>query len=260
MCPKEVATPGIDVGLQVGGIPYLGFLLKSEKQTILVDAGISEKFIINGRAWGGFEAEGGRSFVKKALEEENVRIGDIDIVIYTHLHNDHTGACDLLRDVPKHIVQLDEWLQLLDPIPAAFIRRDYDQSVIPELQKANLLKIDGDVEVAEGVWVYKAPGHTSGSQIVAVKTAKGTVVLCGDNVLIYCNIFPWMDELTGLDGKKYKITPAPEIYKKGIPPGILYDYYSWYKTLDKIRALASKNSPEFIIPAHEPSIVGKTFG
>ena len=38
------------------GAPYLAFLLQSEGQIILIDTGISEKFIVDGKAWGGLPA------------------------------------------------------------------------------------------------------------------------------------------------------------------------------------------------------------
>jgi len=51
--PKSVVTPGLDPDLVYDG-PYLGFLLQKGNRSILVDTGISEKFIVDGKAWGGF--------------------------------------------------------------------------------------------------------------------------------------------------------------------------------------------------------------
>ena len=39
-------------------VPYLGFLLQSGEQKIIIDTGISEKFIVDGKAWGWFPCRG----------------------------------------------------------------------------------------------------------------------------------------------------------------------------------------------------------
>ena len=43
--------------------PYLGFLLDGNGRKVLIDTGISDRFIVDGKAWGGLPAEGGASFV-----------------------------------------------------------------------------------------------------------------------------------------------------------------------------------------------------
>ena len=49
--------------------PYLGFLLRRNGRRILIDSGISEKFIVDGRAWGFLPAEGGSDFLIEALKK-----------------------------------------------------------------------------------------------------------------------------------------------------------------------------------------------
>ena len=58
---KEMITVGVDVGLKVA-MPYLGFLLDNGKKKILVDTGINERFIIDGKAWGALPAKGGTKY------------------------------------------------------------------------------------------------------------------------------------------------------------------------------------------------------
>ncbi len=57
--PKSALTPAFDPDL-VLDIPYLGFLLQKGNRNILVDTGIDDHFIIDGKAWGGWPAEAGR--------------------------------------------------------------------------------------------------------------------------------------------------------------------------------------------------------
>ncbi len=252
-CPKSALTVGFDEEL-VLDFPYLGFLLTTEGKTVLIDSGISEKFIVNGKAWSGYPAEGGKDFVLKALKDRNIDPNKINTVIYTHLHNDHAANCELFPN-SKIIVQEDEWDALLNPIPVEKIRGDYDQSIIPVLSSMNLVKINGDLELLEGLKVYKTPGHTRGGQVIVVNTKEGRRVLCGDSCHCLCNIFPHLTELIDMEGNSHKITPAPEVYGPGLPSSLVYNYYDWYKTVDRIKALAEYYEPSFIITGHDPSLI-----
>lgn len=191
--------------------PYIGFLIQDGETNILVDSGISEKFIIDGKAWGALPAEGGREFLLKSLSNEGLKPEDIDTVIYTHLHNDHAANCQLFTHAVL-IYQKDEWLNLLAPLPVQQIRRDYDPDVIEEISKMKRLVIDGDLELAEGIRLLKTPGHTLGSQSVAVNAKKGVVVLVGDLCLVNFMMFPGASEIVDMEGKPHPIPMAPPIF------------------------------------------------
>ena len=251
--PKSVSTPGLDTDLVIDW-PYLGFLLQTANRNVLVDTGISENFIIDGKAWGGFPAEGGSSYVLKALDNAGVSPKDIDTVIFTHLHNDHAGTITPFTRA-QFIFQKDEWSILLDPLPVMQVRKDYDPSIVDELRKVNCLKIDGDVELADGINIYKTPGHTPGGQSVAVQTERGLRIMVGDQWHHLFTGFSQLTELTDMDGNKHKITPAPAVYGPFIPTTLVYNYYDWYDSSYKIRALMGNNNPECIFPGHEPSLV-----
>jgi len=138
------------------------------------------------------------------------------MVLYTHLHNEHTGACHLFKEA-KHVFQYDEWGDLVDPLPSMKIREDFDQEVIPILSKMGCLRVEGDIEIIEGIKMIKTPGHTAGSSIYAVSTEKRAYILTGDTAITWQNLFPNLTEVTGIDGKKFKITPAPDNYGLVIP-------------------------------------------
>jgi len=246
-------APKVTEDFTIGG-PYLGFLLQRGDRNIVVDTGISEKFFIDGKAWAGLPAEGGKSYVLKALSKEGIRPEDIEMVVYTHLHNDHAANCGLFTNA-KIIFQKDEWQNLLDPLPAQKVRKDYDPDLIDELRSANCIKVDGDIELTDGVKLYKTPGHTVGSQSVAVNTNKGVVVLVGDLLTSYISAFPYLKEIMDMEGRKHPIPAAPEAFGQGIPGGITYDFYSFYASLNKVKTIASRYEPGFIIPGHETSLV-----
>jgi len=254
--PKGVSTFGLDTDLIVN-TPYLGYLLVSGSKKVLVDTGISSRFIVNGRAWGGNPAKGGEKFLLEALEKNSTRPEEIETVVYTHLHNDHAGNCHLFPEA-LHVFHYDEWNELLNPLPSMRIRGDFDPDVIPVLQRFRCFKVTGDCKLEEGIQLYHTPGHTIGGLTVTVDTSDGAYVIPGDIINIYQNLFPKMSEMVDLQGKRFKITPAPEKYGPlGVPSTILYDHYAWYRSIWKIRGLL--RSPKHLLPCHEPAICGKTF-
>jgi N-acyl homoserine lactone hydrolase len=234
--------------------PYLGFLLKSRERNILVDTGINDGFIVDGKAWGALPAEGGARFVEKALEKEGLKPEDIETVILTHLHNDHAGNCHLFTDA-RIVFQKDEWTNFMNPIPQQLPRGDYDFGIVDKLKSLNMIMVDGDIELADGIKLYKTPGHSLGSQVAAVNTKKGTVVLLGDLCLFYFMVFPKTTEIMSMEGKTYSIPSAPASLGAAVPSSIIYDMFSFYDSVAKVKAIATKDKPGYIIPGHEPSLI-----
>ena len=253
--PKNVTTPGLDSDL-VFDVPYLAFLLLGVRRKILVDTGISEKYITNGKAWGGLPAEGGGQYLLTSLAEAGIEPGDIDTVIFTHLHNDHAGNNTLFENA-HFVFQKDEWKTLLDPLPIMKLRRDYDPAIISDLKNLDYVLIDGDMELSYGVRLIKTPGHTPGSQSICIQTEKGFRILVGDHWHHYYNGFSQLTRFVDLNDKTYDITPAPEVYGPFIPPGIVYNYYDWYASSHKIRALIGPGGLDCVLPGHEPLLLKK---
>jgi len=251
--PKGAMTPGLDPDLIMNN-PYLGFLLQNGKRDILVDSGISDKFIVDGKAWGGYSAEGGRAYVERALAKAGVDAADIEAVLYTHLHNDHAANATLFKNA-RLVFQKDEWITLLDPLPVMRIRRDYDPDLINELKKMDCVKIQGDMEWTQGIRIYKTPGHSPGSMSIGVDTERGTKFIVGDHWHFFCMAFGKQEEIMDMLGNKHKITPAPDVYEGFIPSSLVYNYYDYYDSCYKLKALMKEFKPEFLLPGHEPSLI-----
>lgn len=237
-------------------LSYMGFLLNNGSTKILVDAGVHERFIIDGKVWGGCLAWAGVQYVIDALAKLDVKPDDIDIVLYTHLHNDHAGACSLFKKA-THIFQEDEWRNLLDPMPNQRLIKDYDMDIIPELKQLKCVKINGNVEIASGVHTYRTPGHTVGSQSIGVDTAKGKYILAGDSVLFRREMYPEMNYLISAEGKKITLPPVPG--NTILPnPNTTHNDYDWYRSLELIRALI-RNDAEFLIGGHDSENLNRVF-
>jgi len=237
--------------------PYLGFLLQCDGRNILVDTGINDKFIVDGKAWGALPAEGGASFMEKALEQVNLKAKDIETVIFTHLHNDHAGNCHLFPDA-RLVFQKDEWLNMLNPIPQQLARMDYDLSLIDYMKSPSVNKTmaDGDIDLDDGIALYKAPGgHSLGSQVVAVNTKKGRVVMVGDISLFNFMAFPGTTELVDMEGTPHPIPPAPKTIGAAVPHLVIYDLFAFHDGINKIKTIASRYEPGYVLPGHEPSLI-----
>jgi len=251
--PKALATPNLDPSLLIVS-PYLGFLLQNGKHNVLVDTGISDHFIVDGKAWGGLPAKGGRAYVEEALAKAGVEPLEIETILFTHLHNDHAANTSIFRNA-RMIFQRNEWATLLDPLPIMKVRKDYDPALIDELKFANCVKVHGDFELTEGIHCFPTPGHTPGSMSVAVNTAKGIRILVGDLWPLYCMAFSQQDEIMDMEGNKHKITPVPQVYGHFMPSTVIYDYFDYYDSCYKILSMIPSDSPKYIVPGHEPSLL-----
>lgn len=253
---KDQLVTGLDVGLELP-VPYLGFYLTDGTHKVVVDTGINAKYIVDGKAWADRPAAGGEDWVLKSLDEAKVAPEEIEMVVYTHLHNDHAGNCHLFPKA-KHVFQDTEWKELLDPLPSMRIRGDFDQSLIPELKELDCQRVVGDVELFDGFELILTPGHTAGSQCLLVTTDEGVYNVAGDTVHVLPIAFPEMTEMTLMDSSTLSITPAPKHWGPAVPSSLVYDHYAWYRSIYRIKSILRE--PRFLLPGHEPSIVGKTFG
>lgn len=249
-CDRRHMANGLDPGLILTG-PYLGFLLQNGNQNVLVDTGIHDRMIIDGKAWGGNPSKGGGQYVLDALAKAGLKPEDIDLVIYTHLHNDHAGNCLYFKNTPC-IFQKDELHNLMNPLPSQKIRQDYDPETANEIsQLTKAYTIDGDFELANGLRLYKVPGHTSGSQAILVPTEDGPRIITGDMPHMLFNLFPQMDRLCGMNGEEIPITPAPLSWGPYIINSVVYDHYAAYDSLDKLRLLAPEFHPKYYLVGHD---------
>lgn len=258
--PKGVMTAGLDNEIMID-IPYMGFLLQNGRENILVDCGIHEDNIVDGRAWGGYKAEGGTKYVLEALEKEGAAPGDIDAVMYTHLHNDHAGAAALFPEARTYY-QKDEYINLLNQLPTQKIRSDFDKRTPGDMLKLkDLYPVDGDIVLSNGIEIYKIAAHTMGSMIIVVPTAEGRFILTGDVPHLNHCLFPKQTRMQLLDGSFIGITPAPDVMMPFLINSVIYDHWAGFDAFYKMKALADEFDPKYFLTGHDPWVILKhTFG
>lgn len=198
-------------------IPIYVFYIKGGKENILVDTGL-EQFVVPddlGERYGLSILE-----FEDALAAVGLKPEDIDIIIHTHLHNDH---CENDYKCPraKVYVQRSELEFLKNPHPI-------DHRYYPDvLDDVDLVELDGDANILEGIDVIFSPGHTVGGQSVAVNTSKGKAIITG----FCCN------------DKNFPATGH------AITPGVHINAIEAYDSIQKIRKMA-----DILIPLHDLSI------
>lgn len=148
---------------------------------------------------------------------------DVEYVVLTHLHWDHAGNCDLF---PEADVLVQEAELAYATAPGRFFRKAFLAPTSgwgsPPYLVPGLRTIVGEQELAPGIRIVRAGGHTPGSQALVVDTAHGSFAIAGDAVSTYENI------------------------DRDLPPGFHVDVDASMETLDGLRAAA-----DYVLPSHD---------
>ncbi len=159
-------------------------VIKTPNANILVDTGagnkrtdqLKESHHINGNK------------LIRNLKEVGLNARDIDIVVLTHLHFDHSGGCtklnrsgDAVPIYPKarHIVQEKCWIEAISP-NERFQTIFHQDDFMPLEDKGLIELVDGDSEIAPGVTLKVADGPSKGHQMVLVDMGSERVVFASD--------------------------------------------------------------------------------
>jgi glyoxylase-like metal-dependent hydrolase (beta-lactamase superfamily II) len=179
--------------------PQFIFYVESDdgSEKLLFEAGMPEAAeadkLMGCGAYGPFPPceGGGPESMERALGDIGIKTGDIQRLVVSHLHVDHGWNIDVFPDA-QLIVQRDEIIAAIDPTPhLRFVNsRKINMAVVSRKKPKQLMIIDGDRQIGEGLSLIKTPGHTRGGQTLIVQTEKGRVALCGQNPPGYANWFP----------------------------------------------------------------------
>ncbi len=207
-------------------IPIYCWYLEGGDKTILVDTGEMSPIQSAERE----AAIGGKIYTfEQGLARFNLTPEDVDIVIHTHLHNDHCEN-DYKCTNATFYVHEKEMRRVHDPHPLDF---RYLEDYIEDVEENGQIKIlTGDTPIVPGIKCVHTPVHTDGGMSVVVDTEKGKAVITG-----FCVI-------------KENFDPPKEIRAmemEVIPPGTVVNTWDAYDIMIKIRDMA-----DILIPLHEP--------
>lgn len=207
-------------------IPIYCWYLEGGDKKILVDTGEMHPIISKDRE----ESIGGKIYTfEEGLARFGLKPEDIDIVIHTHLHNDHCEN-DYKCSNATFYVHEKELEHVHNPHPLDF---RYMEDFILEIEENGQIQtLAGDQEIVPGIQVIHTPAHTEGGMTVLVDTARGKAAITGFCVIME-NLFPPL-----------KIT-AMEM--EVIPPGTHINANKAYDILLEVKSMA-----DILIPLHEP--------
>ena len=198
-------------------LPIYAFYLAGGDKHILIDTGL-EQFMVPDDAEGacGFQIQE----FEDALATLNLTPEDIDVIIHTHLHNDHCENDYKCRNADLYVQRVEyEFMKAPHPI---------DHRYYPDiLDDVNVVPVDGNANLFDGIDVLWTPGHTVGGQTIAVNTAGGKAMITG----FCCN------------GKNFPPSgPA-------VTPGVHINATQAYDSVQIVASMA-----DIIIPLHDISI------
>ena len=177
-----------------------------------------------------------RQFLRCPIESlRHLRIepGEVTDVILTHLHYDHVGNFHKLPNAHFHLQEREIAFATGRQARYPYFGHGFEVEDIVGMVRLNFARrvemYNGDVELAPGVTLHFAPGHTAGLQVVRVHTQRGNVVLASDASHYYENIQ----------------TSRPFI--------AIVDIADTLDSFRKIERLA--DSSHHIIPGHDPLVM-----
>jgi glyoxylase-like metal-dependent hydrolase (beta-lactamase superfamily II) len=210
---------------------YYIWVVKGPTETILVDTGVGLTVAADRKLKG---------YVNPAdvAARIGVKPNDVTKVIITHMHWDHVGGMEMF---PKTYPRATFYVQ----------KREYDfwtkhpvakrkvfagtadplaYKLMQEMEGTPRLHIvDGDMNIGPGLDIMLNPGHTIGTQSLAVTTGKGTAVVASDCGHLARN------------------------FKEDTPSSLITDLIGWMESYDKVRAKAS--SVDLCFPGHDAGML-----
>lgn len=207
-------------------LDYFFWIVRDDSHTILVDTGYHPDMIKN---------RPGRVCLippMDALDRLSIAPEDVSRIVVTHFHFDHIGNLASFPNARYSLQrrELDFWAGPYGALPAA--AASVEQSEIAFLREAldagRVDCLDGDAELAPGIFARLVPGHCPGQQVVLVDTER-PVLLASDALHFY------------------------EEMERHMPFEVFFDLEDMYRSYDLFARLEREGTT--IVAGHDPALM-----
>jgi glyoxylase-like metal-dependent hydrolase (beta-lactamase superfamily II) len=207
-------------------IPIYAWYLEGGDRKILVDTGEMSPIRSEDRE----RAIGGRIYTfEEGLARWGLTPPEIDVVIHTHLHNDHCEN-DYKCENARFYVHPKELERIRDPHPLDF--RYLEDFIEDVADNGQIETVEADGPLLPGISVLHTPAHTEGGLTVFVDTEAGRAAITG-----FCVIMENFDPPKEIRAMEMEV----------IPPGTPVNPRRAYDIMLSVRDRA-----DILIPLHEP--------
>ena len=189
----EIERP---TGEVVAGVmfPAPVWYIEGAEQRILVDTGTGDLDELEAvqRRYGAAVATSAspEDDVLARLAGIGVAPEEIDIVVLTHAHFDHTGGNHLFRNATFLLHHAELPWSICPPRFSPYYYPEFADRIISIRDRIHV--VWGDFEIVPGVRMVHTGGHSPGHCVVFVDTPAGTTVIAGDAVYSYRNLeYEW---------------------------------------------------------------------
>jgi glyoxylase-like metal-dependent hydrolase (beta-lactamase superfamily II) len=206
------------------GMGYYLWVATNGEHTVVIDLGYHEDA----------GERRGRTLVRhpaELLDKIQVDPRSVQHAIVTHLHWDHVGGYALFPNARFYLQEreLHFWTSSHLPEWQSSLEEEELLAVVRLHFRGRVGLCNGSQEIVPGITVHHVGGHTMGSQIVQVETARGTAVVASDAAKLYRN---FMEEIP----QSHSHSVADQLGGYGL-----------------IKHLAS--SADLILPGHDPEVM-----
>jgi len=206
---------------------YFVWVAVSPERTVVIDTGFTSEVS---------QRRGGRTYLRcpvESLAQLGVSPERVDDVIITHLHYDHAGNFDRFPKARFHLQEAEMGYATGRYMHYPRLSHSFEVDDVCGLVRLNYKQRvyfhNGNGQVAPGISVHWAGGHTAGLQFARIHTRRGWVVLASDVSHFYEN------------------------FEKGRPFSTAFHVGEMLEGFERLREQA--DSMAHIVPGHDPEVM-----
>lgn len=220
----------------IGGDPHDGpmpmdyfvWLVRGAGRAVVVDAGFTAEIA----------AKRKRTFLRcpiDALSLFDVDPAAVEHVVLTHLHYDHVGNFHRFPVAEFHLQEPELHYAVGRHMRYEVLARPFEVDDVVGIVRLNYARRvrlhNGVVQLAPGITLHPAPGHSVGLQFVRVNTRRGPVVLASD------------------------VTHFYENFETGRPFTTVFSVGDMLESFDRL--IDAAPSLDHIVPGHDPLVMAR---